>query len=371
MSIPFLIANADYQELENEYTTAFQNVMRKGIFILGEEVSTFESNFAAYCESTHAITTGNGLDALVLILRGMNIGPGDEVIVPAHTFIASWLAVSQVGATPIPVEVNIDTYCIDSSLIEAAITTHTKAIMVVHLYGQSADMDAVKLIANKYQLKIIEDAAQAHGARYKGKRVGSLGDAAAFSFYPTKNLGAFGDGGAITTNDDELADRIRYLHNYGSQVKYQHVVKGINSRLDELQASLLTIRLKMLDAMNQKRQSIAAVYTKILAEAKQIKTPQVPEWASPVWHLYVIKTNERENVIQELKQRGIASLVHYPIPPHLSEAYADLNYKPGSFPRTEQIARTVLSLPLWPQMKLSQVEEVAENVLNIFNEIIA
>jgi len=334
--------------------------------ILGDEVSNFEDNFASYCQAKHAITVGNGLEALTLILHGMDIGPGDEVIVPAHTFIASWLAVTQVGAKPVPVDINPETYNINAELIETAITPRTKAIIVVHLYGQPSDIDAVASIAKKYDLKIIEDAAQAHGAEYKGKRSGQLADAAAFSFYPTKNLGAFGDGGAVTTDNLELAERIRCLRNYGSKTKYHHVIKGCNSRLDELQASLLDIKLRTLDTCNQKRQSLAAYYSQLLSDITDIKIPVVPSWATPVWHLYVIQCPERDALLTKLKQQGIHCLIHYPIPPHLSVAYADLKHNAGSFPQTEQVCNSILSLPFWPQMQLPIIEETAKQIRDFF-----
>jgi dTDP-4-amino-4,6-dideoxygalactose transaminase len=365
MTIPFSVTNADYSECKEEYIAAFDRVMQKGIFILGDEVSLFENNFATYCQAQHAITVGNGLEALTLILRGMDIGPGDEVIVPAHTFIATWLAVTQAGATPVPVDINPKTYNLEAELIEKAISTRTKAILVVHLYGQPANMDTITPVAKKYRLKLIEDAAQAHGAEYKNRRCGQLADAAAFSFYPTKNLGGFGDGGAITTNDVALADRIRCLRNYGSTKKYHHNIKGYNSRLDELQAALLSIKLKALDKSNQQRQKIAAYYNQLLSNIPSITLPIVADWAKPVWHLYVIQCPNRDDLLQELNKQGIQCLIHYPIPPHLSAAYADLKYSPGAFPMAEQICNSILSLPIWPGMPLWHVEKVA-GLINTF-----
>jgi dTDP-4-amino-4,6-dideoxygalactose transaminase len=366
MTIPFLIANADYAETSHEYLTTFNKVMQRGNFILGDEVQTFEKNFANYCGTKHAISTGNGLDALAIILRGMNIGTGDEVLVPAHTFIATWLAVSQTGATPIGVDIDLKTFCMDPALLTAAITPRTKAIMVVHLYGQPANMAAITQIATEHNLKIIEDAAQAHGAFYYDKRAGNLADAAGFSFYPTKNLGAFGDGGAITTNDDALAERLRMLRNYGSKIKYHHTAKGFNSRLDELQAALLNIKLPKLDAVNKKRQELAAYYQQALSDIPEIIIPTVAANTTSVWHLFVIRTAARDDLLQKLKADDIHCLIHFPIAPHLTEAYQDLNHQPGSFIQAETAAATVLSLPFWPQMSFAQIDQVAAKIREFF-----
>lgn len=365
MKIPFVNLNAEYQELKAELDEAYQRVMKSGHFILGPELAAFEENFARYCDVKHAIGTGNGLDSLSLILRAMEIGKDDEVVVPSHTFIATWLAVSSVGAKPVPVEVNPHTYNLDSTRIEAAITSKTKAILVVHLYGQPADMDAIHAVASRYQLKVIEDAAQAHGALYKGKKVGSLSHAAAFSFYPTKNLGAIGDGGAITTNDDDLASQIRLLRNYGSPVKYRHDVKGCNSRLDELQAAFLNVKLKKLDVWNQRRQQIAQQYLDALSGCEWLKLPAVPEWADPVWHLFTVQHPEREACMSHLKELGIQCLIHYPIPPHLSKAYEEIRYQIGDFPIAEEIARNIFSLPLWPHMTEKDIRIVIHTLQNL------
>lgn len=364
MNVPFLNLNAEYQEIKQEMQDAFNQVMDTSTYILGPQLASFENLFASYCDVKHAIGVGNGLDALILILRGMNIGPGDEVIVPSHTFIATWLAVSYSGATPVPVEVNSDTYNLDETLIEKAITPKTKAILVVHLYGHPANMDPINLIAKKYGLKVIEDAAQAHGAYYKGIKVGNLADAAGFSFYPTKNLGAIGDGGAITTNDDELANRLRLLRNYGSPVKYVHDIIGTNSRLDELQAAFLKVKLKKLDEWNSKRKKIANYYLKNLSHIESIKLPQVTPWADPVWHLFVIECEERDAFMNELKKAGIATLIHYPTPPHLSRAYPR-SFNTDNFKNTERIAQKILSLPLWPQMKQYETDYVIETLKKI------
>jgi dTDP-4-amino-4,6-dideoxygalactose transaminase len=300
---------------------------------------------------------GNGLDALHLILRAYGIGLGDEVIVPSNTFIATWLAVSHAGAVPVPVEPNEKTFNLDPALIEAAITENTKAIIAVHLYGQPADMDAIIYISRKYGLKVIEDAAQAHGAFYKGRRVGSLSDAAAFSFYPGKNLGAIGDGGAVVTNDEEVAEKIRILSNYGSQIKYENKVKGFNSRLDELQAALLRVKLKKLDEWNVSRKRIAEHYLDNI-EPKNLVLPYIPAWADPAWHLFVVRSSRREQLQQCFERHNIRSMIHYPIPPHVQGAYKDLNIRPGSLPISEKMHEQVLSLPLFPGMTQEEVNQV-------------
>jgi len=357
-SIPFLDFAAIHAELRPELDAAYQRVVDSNHLILGAEVEQFEREFAAYCEAEHAIGVGNGLDALFLTLKAMDIGPGDEVIVPSNTYIATWLAVSYAGATPVPVEPDNATYNLDPALIEAAITPRTRAIMPVHLYGQPADMDPIMDIARRHNLKVIEDAAQAHGARYHGRRVGTLGDAAGFSFYPGKNLGALGDGGAIVTNDAELARRLRMLRNYGSSVKYHNEVKGFNTRLDELQAAFLRAKLKGLDAGNERRRAVAARYLERLA-GSGLGLPFVPEWAEPVWHLFVVRSEARQALQTELGARGIGTVIHYPIPPHRQPAYAELGLPEGRLPISEAIHREVLSLPIWPQMHAEQVERVS------------
>jgi len=360
MTISFLDLKAPYLELKVELDAAYRRVMDSGWYILGSEVSAFEQEFAAYCQTDHCIGVANGLDALHLIVRGYDIGLGDEVIVPSNTYIATWLAVSHVGATPVPVEPDPLTYNIDPALIEAAITQRTKAIMVVHLYGQPTNMDPINALAKKYNLKVIEDCAQAHGARYKGRRVGSLGDAAGFSFYPGKNLGAIGDGGAVTTNDSVLAERLRGLRNYGSKVKYHNEERGYNSRLDELQAALLRVKLAKLDEWNERRRVIAAEYLKGLAGVKSLQLPQFPEWAEPVWHLFVVQHAERNALQQRLQQAGIGTMIHYPIAPHLQPAYKELGFLEGAFPIAEQMARQVLSLPMGPHLSQTECLRVVE-----------
>lgn len=358
MNIPFLDIKATYLELKLELDAAYRRIMESGWYILGEEVERFEAEFATYCQAKHCIGVGNGLEALHLILRAMEIGPGDEVIVPANTFIATWLGVSQSGATPVAVEPNPLTYNLDASQIEAAITKRTKAILPVHLYGQPADMDPILAIADRHKLKVIEDAAQAHGARYKGQRVGRFGDAAGFSFYPVKNLGAFGDAGAVVTNDDDLADKVRLLRNYGSRVKYHNELKGFNSRLDPLQAALLRVKLKYLDEWNERRRIIAGHYLESLAGIPDYILPAIPEWAEPVWHLFVVCHPRRDALQQYLQQAGIGTVIHYPVPPHLSAAYTDWNRSENGFPITERLARTILSLPMGPHLDTESLHTV-------------
>jgi dTDP-4-amino-4,6-dideoxygalactose transaminase len=361
--IPFLDLKAPHVELHDEIAEAINRVVSSGWYILGPEVDAFESEFATYCEASHCVGVANGLDALHLALRAMDVGPGDEVIVPSNTYIATWLAVSQCGATPVPVEPVEATYNIDPSLIEAAITPRTKVILPVHLYGQPADLDPILAIAKKHSLKVLEDGAQAHGARYKGKRIGGHGDAVAWSFYPGKNLGALGDGGAVTTNDPEIADRLRVLRNYGSRVKYVNEVQGYNSRLDPIQAAVLRVKLKHLDEWNARRTTIAGRYNTALADTG-LSLPAVPEWANPAWHLYVIRTQKRESLQRHLTDAGIGSLIHYPIPPHLQQAYADLPYKPGDFPIAEAMAADVLSLPMGPQLSKDDANSVIAAICN-------
>ena len=356
-SVPFLDLRAPHEELRAELREAFERVLDSGWYILGNEVKQFEQEFAKYCEAGHCIGVGNGLEALHLILRAYGIGAGDEVIVPSNTYIATWLAASYAGATPVPVEPDERTYNIDPTRIEAAITPRTKAIMVVHLYGQPADMDAINVIAKKHNLKVIEDAAQAHGARYKGRRIGSHGDAVAWSFYPGKNLGALGDGGAVTTNDPEIADRIRVLRNYGSRVKYVNEIKGYNSRLDSIQAAILRVKLQHLDRWNNARKQIAQHYLDGLA-GSGLTMPSIPEWADPAWHLFVVRTKKRDDLQRTLSQAGIGTLIHYPIPPHLQGAYVELGYLKGAFPISEQIHDEVLSLPMFPSMTAEQTHQV-------------
>ena len=321
MSIPFLDLKAGYIELKEKLDLAYQRVMESGWYILGKEVGAFEIEFAKFCESKYCVSVGNGLEALHLILKGYSIGPGDEVIVPSNTYIATWLAVSYSGAMVIPVEADEKTFNLNPSLIEAAVTKKTKAIIAVHLYGQTADMDPINFIADKYNLKVIEDAAQAQGAKYKEKMAGSLADAAGFSFYPGKNLGAFGDAGAIVTNDNLLAERIQMLRNYGSRKKYFNDAKGYNSRLDELQAAFLREKLSVLEEWNRRRTRIAEIYLNAFSGSPQIIAPHIPKWSKPVWHQFVIRVEQRGKLQQRFEGKGIGTLIHYPVPPHLSGAY--------------------------------------------------
>ena len=350
MKVPFLDLQSAYRELQAELDAAARRVLESGWYILGQEVDAFEREFAAYCETKHCIGVGNGLDALILILRACEIGAGCEVIVPANTYIATWLAISYVGATPVPVEPNLQTYNLEPGRIENAITNRTRAIIPVHLYGQPAEMKPIREIALRHNLKVIEDAAQAHGSVYQGKRAGHLGDAAAFSFYPTKNLGAFGDAGAVVTDDDDIADRVRILRNYGSRTRYQNEVKGINSRLDPIQASFLRVKLKHLDEWNSRRHKIAAQYLDALQEQPDLVLPSVAPAAESAWHLFVLRHRRREDLLKHLNEAGIGTLVHYPIPPHLSGAYVNEGWKRGDFPLTEEIANTIFSVPINPHL---------------------
>lgn len=355
--ISFLDLKAPYLELKQELDKAIARVVSSGWFIGGLEVEEFEADYATYCGAAHAVGVANGLDALHLALRAMDVGPGDEVIVPSNTYIATWLAVSQCGASPIAVEPDARTYNIDPARIEAAITPRTKVILPVHLYGQPADMDCILAIARKHGLKVLEDGAQAHGARYKGRRLGAHGDMVAWSFYPGKNLGAMGDGGAVTTNDPQLADRIRVLRNYGSRVKYVNEVKGYNSRLDPLQAAILRVKLAHLDEWNARRRAIAALYQNGLTRCG-LTLPFVPDWAEPAWHLYVVLNPQRDALQKTLADVGVGTLIHYPIPPHLQGAYADLGLGKGAFPIAERIHDEVLSLPISPSMTMEQANQV-------------
>jgi dTDP-4-amino-4,6-dideoxygalactose transaminase len=359
--IPFLDLKAPYLELKQDIDIAIARVVSSGWFIGGPEVDQFEVEYAAYCGASHAIGVANGLDALHLALRAMDVEPGDEVIVPSNTYIATWLAVSQCGATPVAVEPDASTYNIDPALIESAITPRTKVILPVHLYGQPADMDPILAIARKHGLKVLEDGAQAHGARYKGKRMGAHGDAVAWSFYPGKNLGAMGDGGAVTTNDAQIAERIQVLRNYGSRVKYVNEVQGYNSRLDPIQAAILRVKLAHLDDWNARRSAIAARYQQGLAGCG-LTLPHVPEWAEPVWHLYVVQHHNRDAIQKQLGESGVGTLIHYPIPPHLQQAYATGGYTEGKFPLAEIIANYCLSLPMGPHLATDCLEKVIFHV---------
>ena len=362
MNVPFLDLRAVYSELRAEIDTAVQRVVSSGRYILGEEVERFEAEFAAYCGVRYCLGVSNGLDALEMALRGYGIGAGDEVIVPANTFIASWLAVSRTGALPVPVEPEEATHTIAAKQVESAISTRTRAIMPVHLYGQPADMQPIVALARRHGLKVIEDAAQAHGARYRTRRAGSLGDAAAFSFYPGKNLGAMGDAGALVTDDDDLAARVRRLRNYGSTVKYQHEAQGFNARLDELQAAVLRVKLARLDEWNDRRRAVASGYLEGLAQVPSLALPHVPEDVEPVWHLFVVRHPRRDELQRHLERAGVDTLIHYPVPPHRSGAYAGRGFAAGDFPVAERIAATVLSLPMGPHLAADQQARVVETL---------
>jgi dTDP-4-amino-4,6-dideoxygalactose transaminase len=363
MDIPFVSFGPMHKEIENEIINKFTEVYKKNWFIFGDELAQFENEFADYCGADYCIGCGNGLDALHLILKGYDIEEGDEVIIPSDTFIATALAVSYCGAKPVFVEPDINTYEINPDLIEASITERTKAIIVVHLYGQASDMDKVNEIAKKHNLKVIEDAAQAHGTKYKGNKAGNLADASGFSFYPGKNLGALGDGGAIVTNDKMLADKVRALSNYGSIEKYNHIYKGFNSRLDEVQASFLRIKLKYLDKWNENRQAIAEKYIRGIKNINII-LPKIADYTQSNWYVFVIRTNNRNQLQTYLQGQGIGTVIHYPIAMHLQKCYEDLGYRKGDFRIAEKIADEVLSLPMWYGMKDEEVDFVIDKINN-------
>jgi dTDP-3-amino-3,4,6-trideoxy-alpha-D-glucose transaminase len=360
-AVPFLDLTAPYAELAGELDAATSRVLASGWYLLGRENEAFEAEFAAYCGARECVSVGSGLDAIVLVLRAMDIGAGDEVIVPSHTFIATWLAVAATGATPVPVEPDPVTYTIDPAAVEAAVTPRTRAVMPVHLYGQPADLDALDAIAARHGLAVVEDAAQAHGARYRGERIGAR-YAAAFSFYPGKNLGALGDGGAVVTGDAELAARVRLLRNYGSTVKYHHEVKGTNSRLDELQAAVLRVKLARLDEWNARRVAVADRYLAGLAGLDGLVLPTMRADSEHVWHLFVVRTLDRATLQERLTAAGVHTLVHYPIAPHRSAAFADAGITAGALPVAERLADEVLSLPMGPHLSDAQVDRVVDAV---------
>ena len=364
MNVPFVSFKPLEKELNTQLRDAFDRVLENSWYIDGNEDKTFEAAFATYCNTKYCIGNGNGLDALMLSLKALGVGEGDEVIVPSNTFIATALAVTYVGATPVFVEPDIRTYNIDPALIEEKITAKTKAIMPVHLYGQPCDMDPIMAIAKKHGLYVIEDCAQAHGATYKGQVIGSFGDAAGFSFYPGKNLGALGDAGATVTNNKALADKIRALGNYGSDYKYHHVYKGNNSRLDELQAAFLSAKLPLMDKVNEDRRATANKYLAGI-QNPAIILPYVPEYAEPVWHLFAIRTEKRDALAQYLTDKGIGTNKHYPIPMHLQDCYADLNIPKGALPIAEEISATELSLPMYYGMTDEEINYVID-VINCF-----
>lgn len=355
--IPFLDLRAGYHALQVEIDAAVARVLASGWYVLGPEVEAFEAAYAEYCGAAHCVGVANGLDALILGLRALDIGEGDEVIVPSHTFIATWLAVSAVRATPVPVEPDPKTYNIDPARLEDAITSRTRAIIAVHLYGQPADLDPILNTTRTHNLALIEDAAQAHGAAYRNRRIGAHGDVVCWSFYPGKNLGAMGDGGAVTTNRADIATRARTLGNYGSHKKYVNEEKGMNSRLDPIQAAILGVKLAHLDDWTANRRVVADRYSDRL---QGVITPNVPDWADPVWHLYVIRHRNRDMLMTKLAEEGINTLIHYPIAPHRQDAYADLGHGKGAFPLAERLADDLLSLPIGPQMSEADQDRVIE-----------
>ncbi len=358
--IPLVDLQAQYRTIKPEIDAAIQQVIDTTDFILGHAVGEFEAAFAGYCQAAFAIGLNSGTDALCLALRAVGVAPGDEVITTPHTFIATAEAITMCGAVPVFVDIDPVTYNIDPALVEDAVTSKTKALLPVHLYGQPADMDPLLEIARRHNLRVIEDAAQAHGAAYKGRRVGTLGDAACFSFYPGKNLGAYGDAGAVTTNDPQIAQEIRLLRNHGRAAKYEHDRVGFNNRMDGIQGAVLNVKLKHLDTWNEKRTKIAAMYTELLGDG--VETPTVPDWADPSWHLYVIRVEQRDRLFERLREMGIGVGIHYPIPLHLQPAYTDLGYKEGDFPHAEAAAKSILSLPMYPELSVSQIETVVEAV---------
>lgn len=360
MTVPFLDLSAAYGAIRHDIDAAVARVLESGWFIGGPELDHFEQQFASYCGAAHCVGTGNGLDALHLLLRAADIGRGDEVIVASNTFIATWLAVSMVDATPVAVEPDPATYNLDVAKVEAAITDRTRAVLVTHLYGQPADLEPLSALCRKYGLRLFEDAAQAHGARYNGNRLGAHGDGVAWSFYPSKNLGAIGDGGAITCNDPAIAARVRTLGNYGSERRYVNRERGYNSRLDSLNAAVLAAKLPYLDAWNDHRRAIAGRYTSALQTAA-ITLPYVPDWADPVWHLFVVRTPARDAFQAHLSAAGVQTLIHYPIAPHKQEAYRDLSGD-TALPIAERLADEVVSLPMGPQLSMEDADRVVDAV---------
>jgi dTDP-4-amino-4,6-dideoxygalactose transaminase len=360
-AIPFVDVRAGYEELAERLDAAALGALRSGTYILGDAVAGFERAFAAHAGAAHCLGVASGLDALTLALRALGVGPGDEVVVPANTFIATWLAVSAVGAVPVPVEPDPTHWNVTAATVAPAVTARTRAVICVHLYGRLAPTRELLALCRARGLALLEDAAQAHGATGPDGRAGALGDAAAFSFYPTKNLGAFGDGGAVTTPYTDLAERVGLLRNYGSARKYEHELRGVNSRLDPMQAALLEVKLDVLDDWNARRRTLAERYRARLAGIPGVTLP-APAGSDHVWHVFAIACAERDRIAAALRDAGIDTLVHYPIPAHLSDAYADLGYGPGDFPLTERLARTLLSLPLYPQMPAAAVDRVCDTI---------
>ena len=366
MKVPILDLKPAYDELRAELDAAYHRVMESGWVLLGKELEAFEAEYAASVGVQHCIGVANGLEAMQLVLMARGVGAGDEVIVPSHGYIATWLAVTHVGATPVPCEPDPKTYNLDPARLEPLLTRHTKVILPIHLYGQTADMAAINAIAKARGVFVLEDAAQSHGARCHGQAAGALGDAAGVSFYPSKNLGALADAGAVTTNDGALADKLRHLRNYGSKIRYQNDYLGMNSRLSELQAAFLRAKLPRLTEWNERRAKLAARYIERLAGVGDVVLPFVPPWASPVWHLFVIRTAQRDALQKHLAAEGIGTQVHYPTPPHLSKAYAGSRWPRGTYPLAERFAQEVLSLPIGPHTTAEQVDSVCASLRRFF-----
>jgi dTDP-4-amino-4,6-dideoxygalactose transaminase len=370
MQIPFVDLKAQYKTIAAEVDEAMQRVIADTDFILGKEVELFEQEFAAYCEAKYAIGLDSGISALELALRAYGIGQGDEVITVSHTFIATVSSISFTGASPVFVDVDPVTYNLEPAQLEAAITPRTKAILPVHLYGQPAEMDEILAVARKYDLIVIEDACQAHGARYKGRRVGALGHAGCFSFYPSKNLGAYGDGGMLVTNDAEIAEKVRMLRNYGQREKYHHVFLAYNRRLDTLQAAVLRVKLRRLDEWNAMRQRTAQLYSEFLQDQEDIITlPRAASDRSHVYHLYVIQHPQRDALLASFHEHGISAGIHYPLPVHLQPCYENLNVLRGSLPITESLAARVLSLPMFPELSVEQVQHVCHQLTKSYEHV--
>lgn len=361
LQVPFLDVRAAYRELQEAIDASVRRIFENGHYVLGEEITHFEREFAAYVGAQHCVGIGSGLDALHLALRAMGIGAGDEVIVPANTYIATWLAISHAGATIVPVDPDERTYNMTPDRVEEAITSKTKAILPVNLYGQPAPLAHLNKLAEEKGLLLLQDASQAHGARSGESPLGAIGTAAAWSFYPTKNLGALGDAGAVTTNDKELAERLRCLRNYGATTKYENVERGWNSRLDPVQAAILRVKLKTLDDWNERRKNLAELYLTGLAHT-ELRLPQPTLGTTPAWHLFVVRTSKRDALLKHLGARGIGTGLHYPTPPHLQPAYRDLGFAPGNFPITEALAAEVLSLPMGPHLLSADAERVVDSV---------
>ena len=361
MRVSFVDLKRQYKKIKNEIDNTIFKVVNNGNFILGAELEAFEKEFASYCDSKFCAGVNSGTSALHFALIALGVSKGDEVILPANTFIAAALAVSYTGAKPILIDIDTESYNIDTTKIKEKITKKTKAIVPVHLYGQTADMGSILEIAEKYNLKIVEDCCQAHGASYNGKKAGSMGDIGCFSFYPSKNLGAYGDGGAIVTSDEKILEKVSMLRNYGQKIKYNHLIKGFNGRLDNIQAAILRVKLKYLDEWNKARRKYALIYNSLLEDADVI-TPIQKDYAKHIYHQYVIRMKERDNLSKYLNSKKISTSIHYPIPIHLQKAYSDLNYKKGNFPITEKYADEIISLPVFPELKQEEIEYVVSNV---------